>query len=213
MVEHSGYSRQELVGSNMKIMGSGNHTQEFWHNFWTTIKSGKVWAGDICNKKKDGSLLWLWTLVIPKIDDQGNVLSFKVVRHDISEVYALQKKLKEVMDTKIDALTGLPNRERCLEDFRMEKNRSVALLHINNMFDINSVFGRDIGNRIIQKVGKMLRKFSLSNNVDVYRFEGMEFAIVFQEGMSEEYIREQYERINKIKIFDSNNRIYLSFSL
>ncbi|PIZ01593.1 hypothetical protein COY60_02740, partial [Candidatus Gracilibacteria bacterium CG_4_10_14_0_8_um_filter_38_28] len=57
MVERSGYSREELIGKNMHTMSSGIHSKNFWNNFWNTIRSGRGWAGDICNKKKDGSFI------------------------------------------------------------------------------------------------------------------------------------------------------------
>lgn len=39
MIKHSGYSRVELVGQNMRVMSSGTHSKKFWENFWVTIKS------------------------------------------------------------------------------------------------------------------------------------------------------------------------------
>ena len=176
--------------------------------------SGRIWAGNICNKRKDNSLVWLWTLVIPKTDNNGKVVSFKVVRQDISESYALKEKLQEALDQKIDTLTKLPNRAKCLEDFSGEKNRSVAIVHINNIFDVNSVFGRERGDKIIKKIGRILKTFSLENNMYVYKFEGTDFCIVFEDGIDEKYILEQYEKLNELAISDNNKKvIHLSFSL
>ncbi|PJC56907.1 hypothetical protein CO024_00580 [Candidatus Gracilibacteria bacterium CG_4_9_14_0_2_um_filter_38_7] len=207
MVECSGYSREELIGKNMHSMSSGIHSKNFWNNFWNTIRSGRGWAGDICNKKKDGSFIWLWTIVVPKIDKDGNIISFKVIRQDVSESY-------ELFEQKVDNLTKLPNYTKCLEDFSIEKNRSLALLHINNMIDINDVFGRERGDEIIKEIAEKLRKFSSGKNLNIYKFEGTDFAIVFKEDVSEQFIQEQYNRLSDIKIFDSNNkRIHLSFSL
>lgn len=151
--------------------------------------------------------------MIPKVDTHGKVVSFKVVRQDISVERALQQESRGVLGKKTDPLTGLPNHARCLEDFALEKNRSVAILHINNMFDINSAFGRSTGDVVIQKVGKVLQNFCEQHNMKVYKFEGTEFSIIFEEGVSEEYMLEQYEQINRLKIFGGESRIHLSFSL
>ena len=140
-------------------------------------------------------------------------MSFKVVRQDISESYALKEKLQEVIDQKIDFLTKLPNRAKCLEDFKTEKNRSVAIVHINNIFDVNSVFGRERGDKIIRKIGKILRRFSLENNTKIYKFEGTDFCMVSEGEIDERFIIEQYKKLNDIEVFDKEKRIHLSFSL
>lgn len=115
--------------------------------------------------------MWLWTRVIPKSDSTGDLIGFKVVRQDVSESYELKKKLEEALVKEIDFLTGLPNHTKCLEDFSIEKNRSIAILHINNMFAINSVFGRSSGDKIIKHIGEKLKTFALENNVEIYKFE------------------------------------------
>lgn len=172
-----------------------------------------MWAGDICNKRKNGSFVWLWTLVIPQTDKDGKITSFKVVRQDISKSYALKEQLQEALDQKIDFLTRLPNRAKCLEDFKTEKNRSIAILHINNIFDVNSVFGRERGDKIIRKIGKILWRFSLENNTKIYKFEGTDFCMVSEGEIDERYIIEQYNKLNDIEVFDKEKRIHLSFSL
>jgi PAS domain S-box-containing protein len=171
MMECSGYSKEELIGKNMHIFSSGTHIREFWKDFWTTIQSGKIWLGDICNKKKDGTLIWLSTLIIPKCDDNGNVTSFKVVRKDIMESYVLRKKLEDAMNQKIDYITGLANHTKCLGDCEIETNRSLIIVHVNNIFEINSAFGRNRGNEIIKEIGQKLKTFAQENNAQVYRME------------------------------------------
>ena len=109
--------------------------------------------------------MWLWTLAIPKIDAQGTVVGFKIVR-------SLRQEERSGLGEKTDSLTGLPNRIKCLEDYALEKNRSVAILHINNMFDINDAFGRPTGDRVMKKVGKVLQNFCEKHqNIKVYKFE------------------------------------------
>ncbi|MDD2892155.1 MAG: EAL domain-containing protein [Candidatus Gracilibacteria bacterium] len=203
MIQLSGFSRRDLIGANMNIMNSGEHSKEFWAVFWNTIKSGKIWEGDICNKKKDGTLVWLGTTVVPKIDDDGNVESFKVIRKDKTRSYI----------PLIDRLTGLGNRAKCLENHSNEGIYSIAILHINDMFDINDALGRDKGDSIIRYIAKILKKFSQEIGAEIYKFEGTDFGIVLKEGVSKEYILKQYEELGKLNIFHEDKRIPLSFSL
>ncbi|MFA6091081.1 MAG: EAL domain-containing protein [Candidatus Gracilibacteria bacterium] len=213
MMECSGYSKEELIGKNMHIFSSGTHIREFWKDFWTTIQSGKIWLGDICNKKKDGTLIWLSTLIIPKCDDNGNVTSFKVVRKDIMESYVLRKKLEDAMNQKIDYITGLANHTKCLGDCEIETNRSLIIVHVNNIFEINSAFGRNRGNEIIKEIGQKLKTFAQENNAQVYRMEGTDFAIIFTDHITQNFIQEQCKKLTDVKIVTHNQHIELSLAL
>jgi PAS domain S-box-containing protein len=61
----SGFSTQELLGGTHKIIQSGVHSKEFYLNMWTLIKSGQIWSGEICNRKKSGEEYWLQTIIMP----------------------------------------------------------------------------------------------------------------------------------------------------
>lgn len=135
-------------------------------------------------------------------------------KQDISQSYAiLKQKLEEMFSKKIDVLTGLPNQTKCLEDFGVDKNRSIAILHLNNMFDINNAFGRRRGDEIIREIAKILKELSRETAIDIYKFEGTDFVMVFKDTVDETYIREQCKKVKDIKIFNDDKYIQLSFSL
>ncbi len=85
----SGYSKEELIGQDHRIVNSGYHSSEFFRDIWNTILSGKVWVGDICNRAKDGSIYWVNSTISPSIVN-GEIVGFYAVRNDIS----LQKELE-----------------------------------------------------------------------------------------------------------------------
>jgi len=58
--EVTGYSKEEAIGLNPKVLKSGYHPQEFYEEMWRTILSGLTWKGRIYNRKKDGSLYCLY---------------------------------------------------------------------------------------------------------------------------------------------------------
>ena len=92
-VEASGYSKEELIGKNPSIFGSHKHPKKFWQNMWDTISSGKVWVGEVENKKKNGKDFYTQLLISPILDASGKVVSYFGVHRDLSEKKMLEKQL------------------------------------------------------------------------------------------------------------------------
>jgi PAS domain S-box-containing protein len=89
----SGYSKQELEGTNHRIVKSGIHSPEFYSELWRTISSGKVWRGEICNRAKDGSLYWLNTVLVPIFDNETQKIKKYIgIRFDITAKKQAQQK-------------------------------------------------------------------------------------------------------------------------
>jgi diguanylate cyclase (GGDEF)-like protein/PAS domain S-box-containing protein len=83
--EISGYQKSELIGSNHRIINSGLHSPEFWTEFWSTLSSGSIWRGEICNRSQNGELYWVDSIVAPMRDHRGKITSYISVRFDITE--------------------------------------------------------------------------------------------------------------------------------
>jgi diguanylate cyclase (GGDEF)-like protein/PAS domain S-box-containing protein len=90
----SQYSHQELIGKNHNIVNSGVHPKEFFHEMWRTIASGKVWQGEVCNRRKDGSHYWVFTTIRPFLDDKGHPSHYVSVRTDITTIKAAEAALE-----------------------------------------------------------------------------------------------------------------------
>lgn len=91
----SGYSRNELIGKNHRIVNSGHHPKSFFENFWSVIKQGKQWRGEIKNKRKNGTFYWVDTTITPLIDKNGVVQEFLAFRYDITSLKQTQHELEE----------------------------------------------------------------------------------------------------------------------
>ncbi len=89
----TGYSKHEAVGQNPRILKSGSHDEEFYRHMWNTILSGKVWRGELLNRRKNGTLYYEDQVITPVIDQSGNITNFISIRKDISE----QKKAQEAL--------------------------------------------------------------------------------------------------------------------
>ncbi|HKB87193.1 MAG TPA: PAS domain S-box protein [Ignavibacteriaceae bacterium] len=92
-VESSGYSREELLGKNPGIFGSGKNSKKFWKHMWETINSGKVWVGELENRKKNGEPFYTQLLISPILDPAGKIWGFFGIHRDLSEKRMFEKQL------------------------------------------------------------------------------------------------------------------------
>ena len=89
----SGYSPEELIGKNPSVFGSGKLSKKFWKQMWSTISSGKVWVGEVENKKKNGEPFHTQLLISPIINPEGKLEGYFGVHRDLSEKRTLEKQL------------------------------------------------------------------------------------------------------------------------
>lgn len=92
--EISGYSRDQLLGEHYRIIKSNQHSPEFYQGLWQTISSGKAWQGDICNKRKDGSLYWVAETITSFLDHDGKPYQFASIATDITHVKVAEAALR-----------------------------------------------------------------------------------------------------------------------
>ena len=102
----SGCTRDELIGQNHRIGNSGVHPPAFWEDMWATISSGASWRGDICNRRKDGSLYWVDSMIAPFLGEDGKVEKYVAIRTDITANKADQMRISEMADRLTLAIEG-----------------------------------------------------------------------------------------------------------
>ncbi len=103
-VKMSGYSLDELIGSPQNIVRHSEMPKERFAELWKTIREGKVWKGEIKNRKKDGSEYIVDTTISPIFDKQKKIIGYSSIRHDITHEkqaeqlhHSLEKKSSELL--------------------------------------------------------------------------------------------------------------------
>ena len=91
----TGYTLQEALGKNPRILKSGYTPDEEYTRLWNTITSGGEWRGQFCNKKKNGDFYWESASISPVIDQLGIITHFVAVKEDITEHKRVEEALRE----------------------------------------------------------------------------------------------------------------------
>lgn len=99
----TGYSIQEAIGKNSRILNSGHQSAEFYRRLWKTITSGEIWQGEFRNKRKDGSLYWEYATIAPVKDETGSIRHYVAIKEDITA----QKELRETLAHQNEYLAAL----------------------------------------------------------------------------------------------------------
>jgi diguanylate cyclase (GGDEF)-like protein/PAS domain S-box-containing protein len=191
----SGYSRDELVGQNHRILNSGRHPKGFFKEMFATIGRGNVWRGEICNRAKDGSFYWVDTTIVPLLDHNGKVSQYLALRIVITERVRLMEQLERV--ALHDPLTGLPNRASIRDRIQVAIDLcgrvdgchfAVLFLDFDRFKVVNDVLGHSAGDQLLREIAYRLREClratdqvaSLSEKTMPSRIGGDEFVVLLE---------------------------------
>ena len=211
--ETSGYEKDELIGKDHKIIRHPSMSKEFFAQMWETILDKKIFKGVIANKRKDGSIYYVDTTIIPILDENKDIVEFISIRHNITKIYEQNKLIEEQF---IDELTLLPNRQKLLRDLKDNKITKIAIININSFRDINNFYGFETGDLVLKKFSQILLD-KIYENIELYRVANDIFAICTKNKENLEDIRKIctniIEHISLNPILINNNSFYLSISI
>jgi len=183
----TGYSQEEVLGKNPRILASGRHDREFYQRMWQAVLNEGRWSGEVWDRRKNGEIYPKW-LTITAVKHMDEVTHFVAVFVDITE----QKKAEEEIRNLAfyDPLTSLPNR-RLLQDHlqhalsqsaRNDQYGALMFLDLDHFKVLNDTKGHEYGDKLLVEVARRLGR-CVRDTDTISRFGGDEF-VVLLEGMN-----------------------------
>lgn len=182
----TGYTQEEVIGQNPRILRSDRHSKEFYKEMWRSILVDGGWQGVIWNRRKDGEAFPEWLSITAVRDYTGKTTKYVSVFYDMSRIKENEESLKR--QAYEDALTKLPNR-LLFEDrlnsaigsaARVGGKVGVALIGLDRLKNINETLGFPAGDQLIQKAAERLRPL-VKDGDTLARFGGDEFICVLHD--------------------------------
>jgi diguanylate cyclase (GGDEF)-like protein/PAS domain S-box-containing protein len=200
----TGYTLEEVIGNNTRILKSGKTPNLLYQELWETITQGGVWQGELINRRKDGSHYFEELTITPMFGKNKEITHYIAIKQDITDrreserellkthnelklqyerIKSLQEKLHE--QAVRDPLTGLFNRRYLQETLPREISRanreqnpvSVLMIDIDHFKSVNDTYGHHAGDLLLVALSEMLRSMTRESDV-VCRYGGEEFVIV-----------------------------------
>ena len=182
--EVTGYSKEEAIGKNPKILKSGKTHPTIYEDMWETLVRGENWQGELINRRKDRSIYYELVTISPVKQADGQTTNYVAIKQDITEQKRLQSDIENL--AHYDQLTNLPN--RALLNDRLEymlghakrenENLAIMFLDLDHFKNINDTLGHSIGDKILVETARRLQ--SATREIDtVSRLGGDEFILVF----------------------------------
>ena len=179
----TGYSREEAIGQNPRILRSGRQDAAFYVDMWSALLGPGHWSGEIWNRRKDGEVYAEMLTITAVRDSQGKTTQYIALFSDITALKTHQSEMEHI--AHFDALTGLPNRlllaDRLYHAMNQVTRRgltlAVAYLDLDYFKSINDQHGHTVGDELLIAVAHRLKQ-TLREADTLARMGGDEFVAV-----------------------------------
>nr|WP_283104297.1 GGDEF domain-containing phosphodiesterase [Shewanella gelidimarina] len=181
----TGYTRDEVIGQNPRVLQSGRHLPEFYKEMWSALQEKGHWTGEVWNKRKNGEVYPEILTISAVLDDTGVVQNYVALFNDITAIKEHQGQLERI--AHYDMLTHLPNRtllaDRLTQSMshcqRQHSLLAVAFLDLDGFKDVNDTYGHVIGDELLIVVSSRMRE-ALRDVDTLARIGGDEFVAVME---------------------------------
>ncbi|MEW8535060.1 MAG: EAL domain-containing protein [Candidatus Thiodiazotropha endolucinida] len=182
----TGYSHEEVLGLNPRVLKSGHHSDSFYKEMWDTLLLTGHWRGEIWNRRKNGDAYPEWLTISAVKDGNDETTHYVGVFTDISQIKEAQDQINFLAHH--DALTRLPNRALFRERFdhalmhARRENASIALLFLDldRFKTVNDTLGHPVGDQVLLEVSKRMNLIIRASDT-LARLGGDEFVLLLEE--------------------------------
>lgn len=178
--ELAGYTADELIGRNPRVMKSGRQSEPFYRRMWRQLIEQGHWEGELWNRNRSGREFPQWQSISAVRDDDGDIAYFVAHITDLSERREVEARLDALEHT--DLLTGLPNRRRLLQrlaDAFPEPGGALMLVDVDDFHLVNEGLGVEGGDAVLRAIADMLRALASADTQLLARISADVFAIAF----------------------------------
>jgi len=183
--EVTGYSEDEVIGRNPKMMSSGQHDRDFYSKMWQQLQQTGTWSGEIYDKRKNGEIYPKWLKITAVKDETQKTSHYVGIFSDLSERRKSEAEIRNL--AFYDSVTGLPNRHLFIECFRAAMSGATRMKHFGAVLFIdldrfkilNDTMGHDYGDLMLVEVANRLK--TCVREIDtVARLGGDEFVVLLK---------------------------------
>jgi diguanylate cyclase (GGDEF)-like protein/PAS domain S-box-containing protein len=179
----TGYSREEAIGQNPRLLSSGRQDRAFYEAMWGALTAQGHWSGELWNRHKNGHVYAELLTISAVRQGQGDAHQYVALFSDITAIKEHQSQLEHI--AHFDALTNLPNRllladrlqQAMAQAQRRNQKVAVAYLDIDGFKSVNDRYGHDAGDQLLIHLAKVM-KDTLREGDTLARLGGDEFVAV-----------------------------------
>lgn len=188
--ELTGYTAEEVIGKNPRILKSGFMSDAVYKDLWSTITAGRVWTGDLINRRKDGTIYIDHQTITPVRDDSGEITHYFVIRSDETERRQREDHLRFL--STHDPLTGLLNRRGFIEELERHALEDASpginallMIDLDDFKTFNDAYGQAAGDSALVAVAGTIRSM-LRQSDQAGRIGGDQFAVLLPQTTEDE---------------------------
>jgi len=175
----SGYTKEELLGKTHKMLRHPEVSDTLYKSMWETITKGGVWSAEFKNLTKEGKVYWVDATITPEYGDDGQMIGYYAIRHNVSD----KKVIQELANT--DTLTKVHNRSRLDQELQrllhMQQRYGtpfcLIMVDIDHFKQTNDTYGHLEGDRVLVRIAQLLKERLRSTDI-IGRWGGEEFLIM-----------------------------------